>query len=63
MHIRIKNYLEKHDKKFKLKFDEVYLIKKPKNKWIIQKKFKTLRLLNIAVLNHLCNRNALEKQE
>ena len=36
----IKSYLEEHNKKFKIKFDQVYLIKKPKNKWIIQKEFK-----------------------
>ncbi len=35
----IKNYLKKYDKKFKVKFDKVYLIKKPKNKWIVQKIF------------------------
>jgi 2'-5' RNA ligase len=35
----IKNYLKKFNKKFKAKFDKVYLIKKPKNKWIIQKEF------------------------
>jgi len=36
----IKEYLKKYDKKFKLKFDRVYLIKKPINKWIVQKSFK-----------------------
>lgn len=36
----IKYYLKKYDKKFKAKFDKVYLIKKPKNKWIIQKRFE-----------------------
>jgi 2'-5' RNA ligase len=35
----IKSYLDKFNKKFKVKFDKVYLIKKPKNKWIIQKRF------------------------
>jgi len=35
----IKSYLKKFNKKFKVKFDKVYLIKKPKNKWIIQKTF------------------------
>lgn len=35
----IKEYLEKFDRKFKVKFDKIYLIKKPKNKWIIQKTF------------------------
>jgi 2'-5' RNA ligase len=36
----IKNYLKKFNKKFKVKFDRFYLIRKPKNKWIIQKEFK-----------------------
>lgn len=36
----IRNYLIKFNKKFKVKFDKVYLIKKPKKKWIIQKEFK-----------------------
>lgn len=36
----IKQYLEKYDKKFKIKFDRIYLIKKPKDKWIIERKFK-----------------------
>jgi len=35
----IRDYLKKYDKKFKVKFDKVYLIRKPKNKWIIQKTF------------------------
>jgi hypothetical protein len=35
----IRNDLKKHNKKFKVKFDKVYLIKKPKDKWIIQKSF------------------------
>ncbi len=35
----IKDYLKKYDKKFKTKFNKVYLIKKPKNKWIVQKTF------------------------
>jgi 2'-5' RNA ligase len=33
-------YLKKFDKKFKVRFDKIYLIKKPKSKWIIQKEFK-----------------------
>lgn len=36
----IRNYMKKYNKKFKLKFDRVYLIKKPKNKWIIHKEYK-----------------------
>lgn len=36
----IRDYLKKYDKKFKAKFDKVYLIRKPKNKWIVQKTFK-----------------------
>jgi len=36
----IKKYLEKHNKKFKVKFDKIYLIKKPKNKWVVQKEFR-----------------------
>lgn len=35
----IRDYLKKYDKKFKAKFDKVYLIRKPKNKWIVQKTF------------------------
>jgi len=35
----IKKYLKKQDRKFKVKFDKIYLIKKPKNKWVIQKRF------------------------
>lgn len=35
----IRDYLKKYDKKFKAKFGKVYLIRKPKNKWIVQKKF------------------------
>ncbi len=36
----IKKYLKKSDKKFKIKFNKIFLIKKPKNKWVIQKEFK-----------------------
>lgn len=35
----IKDYLEKHNRKFKVKFDKVYLVRKPKNRWIIQNTF------------------------
>lgn len=35
----IRDYLKKHNKKFRVKFDKVYLIKKPKDKWIVQKTF------------------------
>ncbi|MBR9702372.1 2'-5' RNA ligase family protein [Candidatus Pacearchaeota archaeon] len=35
----IRNYLKKYDKNFKVKFDKIYLIRKPKNKWIVQKTF------------------------
>jgi len=36
----IKRYLKKSDKKFKIKFNKIFLIKKPKTKWIIQKEFR-----------------------
>ena len=36
----IKRYLKKSNKKFKIKFNKISLIKKPKTKWIIQKEFK-----------------------
>lgn len=35
----IKYYLKKFNKKFKVKFDKVYLIKKVNNKWIVQKEY------------------------
>lgn len=35
----VKDYLKKYDKKFRVKFDKVYLIRKPRNKWVVQKKF------------------------
>ncbi|MFH1501050.1 MAG: 2'-5' RNA ligase family protein [archaeon] len=35
----IKSYLKRFNKKFKVKFDKIYLIKKTKNKWIIKKKY------------------------
>lgn len=36
----IRDSLKKYNKKFKVKFDKVYLIKKPKKKWIVQKTFR-----------------------
>jgi 2'-5' RNA ligase len=36
----IKQYLKKHNKKFRIKVDKIYLIKKPNDKWIIERKFK-----------------------
>jgi len=35
----IKSYLKSYDKKFKVKFDKVYLVGKLKKKWIIQTEF------------------------
>ena len=35
----IKSYLRNFDKKFRLRFDKIYLIKKPRDKWIIEKSF------------------------
>jgi hypothetical protein len=35
----IKSYLKTFDEKFKLKFDKIYLIKRPKNKWIVKRIF------------------------
>ncbi|MBU2562714.1 MAG: 2'-5' RNA ligase family protein [Nanoarchaeota archaeon] len=35
----INSYLKKFNRKFKVKFDKVYLIKKPKNRWIIRKRY------------------------
>ena len=35
----IKTYLKRYNRKFKAKFDKVCLIKKPKDRWIIKKRY------------------------